>query len=46
MGRFSAQGVGSNRAISRSKRRNKIATKKNRSEKGSRAEPSGSKPHS
>lgn len=41
-----AQGVGSNRAISRSKRRNKIATRKKRMENGSRAEPSGSNPHS
>ena len=41
-----AAGSGSRRAISRSKRRNRIATKKNRKEKGSRAEASGSNPHS
>lgn len=44
--RLIAHGVGSRRAISRSKRRNKIATRKNRMENGSRAEPSGSNPHS
>lgn len=41
-----AQGRGNRRAISRSKRRNRMATKKNRMENGSRAEPRGSKPHS
>lgn len=39
-------GSGSKRAISRSKSRKRIATKKNRSEKGRRADPRGSKPHS
>lgn len=41
-----AHGMGSSSAISRSKRRNKIATKKNRKENGSRAVPRGSNPHS
>lgn len=41
-----AHGSGSRRAISKSKRRNRMATRKNRIEKGSRAEPSGSNPHS
>lgn len=41
-----AQGRGRSKAISRSNRRNRIATKKNRIEKGRRAEPSGSNPHS
>lgn len=45
-GSWSPQGRGRRRAISRSKRRNRIATRKNRREKGSRADPSGSKPHS
>lgn len=44
--RLEAQGSGNNRAISRSNRRNKIATRKNRSENGSRALPRGSNPHS
>lgn len=43
---WSPQGRGSKRAISRSNRRKRIATRKNRSEKGSRADPRGSKPHS
>lgn len=43
---WSPQGSGRRRAISRSKRRNKIATRKKRREKGRRAEPRGSKPHS
>lgn len=43
---WSPQGRGRRRAISRSKRRNRIATRKNRREKGRRAEPRGSKPHS
>ena len=43
---WSAQGRGRRSAISRSKRRKRIATRKNRREKGSRAEPTGSKPHS
>lgn len=43
---WSPHGRGRRRAISRSKRRKRIATRKNRSEKGSRAEPRGSKPHS
>lgn len=41
-----AHGRGSRRAISRSNSRNRMATRKNRIEKGSRAEPSGSNPHS
>lgn len=41
-----AHGRGSRSAISRSNSRNRIATRKNRIEKGSRAEPSGSNPHS
>lgn len=41
-----AHGRGSSRAISRSNKRNRIATKKNRMENGSRADPSGSNPHS
>lgn len=43
---WSPQGRGRRRAISRSKSRNRIATRKKRREKGSRADPSGSKPHS
>lgn len=43
---WSPHGRGRRRAISRSKRRNKIATRKKRSEKGRRAVPKGSKPHS
>ena len=43
---WSPHGRGSRRAISRSKRRKRIATRKNRREKGRRAEPRGSKPHS
>ena len=45
-GSWSPQGRGSRRAISRSKRRKRIATRKKRREKGMRAEPRGSKPHS
>jgi len=45
-GSWSPQGKGRRRAISRSKRRKRMATRKNRSEKGRRAVPSGSKPHS
>lgn len=41
-----AHGRGSRRAISRSNRRNVIATKKNFIEKGRRAELVGSNPHS
>lgn len=41
-----AHGSGSRRAISRSNSRNRIATRKNRIENGSRADPRGSKPHS
>lgn len=41
-----AQGRGNRRAISKSKSRNRIATRKKRIENGSRAEPRGSKPHS
>lgn len=46
LGWFIAHGTGSSRAISRSNNRNRIATRKNRSEKGRRADPSGSNPHS
>lgn len=41
-----AHGRGSRRAISRSKRRNVMATRKNFIEKGRRADPIGSNPHS
>lgn len=41
-----AAGRGKRRAISRSNRRNKIATRKNRKENGSRADFKGSNPHS
>lgn len=43
---WSPHGRGRRRAISKSKRRNKMATKKKRRENGRRAEPRGSKPHS
>lgn len=43
---WSPQGRGRRSAISRSKRRNKIAIRKNRRENGRRALPRGSKPHS
>lgn len=46
LGSWSPQGRGRRRAISRSKSRNRIATRKKRSEKGRRAEPIGSNPHS
>lgn len=39
-------GSGRSRAISRSNRRKRMATKKNRRENGRRADPRGSKPHS
>lgn len=41
-----AQGRGRRSAISRSNRRNVIATRKNFIEKGRRADPVGSNPHS
>lgn len=41
-----AHGSGRRSAISKSNSRNRIATRKNRIENGSRADPSGSKPHS
>ena len=41
-----AHGSGRRSAISRSKRRNVMATKKNFIEKGKRADPMGSNPHS
>lgn len=41
-----AAGRGRSRAISRSNRRKRMATRKNRNEKGSRAAALGSKPHS
>lgn len=41
-----AQGRGRSKAISKSNRRKVIATRKNFIEKGSRAEPMGSNPHS
>lgn len=43
---WEAHGSGNNSAISRSNNRKVIATKKNFIEKGRRAEPMGSKPHS
>lgn len=43
---WSPHGSGSSRAISRSNKRNRMATRKNRKENGSRAEPRGSNPHS
>lgn len=43
---WSPQGRGRRSAISRSKRRKRIAIKKKRREKGRRADPRGSKPHS
>lgn len=43
---WEAHGSGSRRAISRSKSRKVIATRKNFIEKGRRADPMGSKPHS
>lgn len=41
-----AQGRGRSRAISKSNRRNVMATRKNFIDRGNRAEPMGSKPHS
>lgn len=41
-----AHGSGRSRAISRSNRRKRMATRKKRIEKGSRADPRGSNPHS
>lgn len=41
-----AHGSGRSRAISRSNKRNRMATRKNRIENGSRADPRGSNPHS
>ena len=43
---WSPHGRGRRSAISKSKRRKRMAMRKNRSEKGKRAEPMGSKPHS
>lgn len=43
---WDAHGRGNRRAISRSNSRNVIATKKNFIEKGRRADPIGSNPHS
>lgn len=43
---WDAHGKGRRRAISRSKRRNVIATRKNFIENGRRADPMGSNPHS
>lgn len=45
-GSWSPHGRGSRRAISRSNRRKRMATRKNRSENGRRADPRGSNPHS
>lgn len=45
-GSWSPQGSGSSSAISRSKSKKRMATRKKRIEKGRRADPSGSKPHS
>ena len=43
---WSAHGRGKRRAISRSNKRKRMAIRKKRSEKGSRADPKGSNPHS
>lgn len=43
---FMLHGIGSNRTISKSKRMNKMATRKNWIEIGDRASPNGSNPHS
>lgn len=43
---WDAHGRGKRRAISRSNSKNVIATRKNFIEKGNRAEPMGSNPHS
>lgn len=43
---WDAHGSGKSRAISRSNSRNVIATRKNFMEKGKRADPIGSNPHS
>lgn len=43
---WEAHGRGKSRAISKSNSRNVIATKKNFMEKGRRADPMGSNPHS
>ena len=43
---WDAHGRGRRRAISRSKRRNVMATRKNFIENGRRADPMGSNPHS
>jgi len=45
-GSWSPQGRGRRSAISRSNSRNRMATRKNRSENGRRADPRGSNPHS
>lgn len=45
-GSWIPQGKGRRSAISKSKRRKRMAIKKNRIEKGRRAVPKGSKPHS
>jgi len=44
--KFNAHDIGNSKIISRSKRINRIATRKNFIEKGSRADPEGSNPHS
>lgn len=46
VGSWPPQGRGRSKAISKSNSRNRMATKKNRKEKGSRADPRGSNPHS
>lgn len=46
VGSWIAQGRGRRRAISKSNNKNVIATRKNFIEKGRRADPRGSKPHS
>ena len=43
---WSPHGRGRRRAISRSNSRKRMATRKNRREKGRRADPKGSNPHS
>lgn len=45
-GSWSPHGSGRSSAISRSNKINKMATRKNRIENGSRADPKGSNPHS
>lgn len=46
VGSWLPQGSGRSRAISKSNRRKRMATRKNRRENGRRADPRGSNPHS